>query len=82
LKYNKAFFRTSINIHAIARASRVAGMIADDLVAKALGWVMSAKRDKNPVVASKKPISTVTAMRGHVMAVTLLMGNIVVGGEE
>ena len=82
LKYKKAFFRTSINIHAVAGASREACMIADDSVAKALGRVMSAKRDKKSVAASKKPISTVTAMRGHVMAVTLLIGNIVVGGEE
>ena len=82
VKYKKAFCRTSINIHAVPRASRVSCLITDDSVAKALGRVLSAKREGKAVTSGKKPITTVTAMRGHVMAVTLLLGNIAVGGEE
>jgi len=82
VKYKKAFFRTSINIHAVPRASRAACLITDGSVAKALGRVLSSKRDDKTVASSIKAITTVTTMRGHVMAVTLLLGNIAVGGVE
>eukprot|EP00168_Porphyra_purpurea_P019326 TRINITY_DN7642_c0_g1_i1.p1 TRINITY_DN7642_c0_g1~~TRINITY_DN7642_c0_g1_i1.p1 ORF type:complete len:739 (+),score=142.50 TRINITY_DN7642_c0_g1_i1:62-2218(+) len=82
VKYKKAFFRTSINIYAVSHASRMACLISDESVAKALGRVLSSKRDGNSVGSSSKAITTITAMRGHVMAVTLLLGNIAVGGVE
>jgi len=82
VKYKVAFSRTSINIHAVPRASRVACLIADESVAKALGRVLSSKREPQSVASSSKAITTVTAMRGHVMAVTLLLGNLAVDGVE
>ena len=81
-KYKVAFFRTSIIIHAVPRASRVSCVIAEDSVAKALGRVLSSKRDQKSVASSSKAITTVTARRGHVMAVTLLLGNNSGGGVE
>jgi len=82
VKHKMAFIRTSIKIHAVPGASRVSCLIADQSVAKALRRVLSSKRDRNSVASSNKVITTVTAMRGHVMSVTLLLGSLSVGGVE
>jgi len=81
VKYKVAFNRTDVKIHPVARASLVPRFITDEAVSKALGHVLSVKKKGLPD-APTKPITTVTAMRGHVMAVTLLLGNVVVGSTE
>jgi len=82
VKYKMDFLRTSNNIHAVPRTSRVSRLIADESVANALGRVLWSKRDRKSASSSSKAITTVTAMRGYVMAVTLLLGNLAVGGVE
>jgi len=81
VKNKVAFVRTDVKIHAIAGASLLPCMISNEAVAKALGSLLSAKKE----AASKKPakdITTITAMRGHVIALSVLFGNIVVSGVE
>jgi len=81
VKYKISFNRTDIKVHAVPRASLVPCMITDEAVSKAIGLVLSVKKE---VVATKssKAITTVTAMRGHVMALALLLGNVVVDGVD
>lgn len=81
VRFKVPFNRTDVKIQAIPRASLVPCMITDQAVSRALGRVLSAKRNVTSM-ASSKAITTVTAMRGHVMAVTLLLGNVTVDGEE
>jgi len=81
VKYKKAFDRTDVNVHAVERASIVPRMITDEAVSKAIGRLLSKKR-KVGAAASTKGITTVTAMRGHIMALTMLLGNVTVGGVE
>lgn len=80
-KYKVPFNRTDIKIRPVPRASLVPCLITDDAVAKAIKRVLSAKREV-AATASTKAITTITAMRGHVMAVSLLLGNVTVKGEE
>jgi len=81
VKYKFAFNRTDIKIRPVARASLVPRFITDEAVSKALGHVLSVKKKGFPD-APTKPITTVTAMRGPVMAMTLLWGNVVNGGRD
>ena len=81
LKYKIKFNRTAIKIHAVSRASLVPRFITDEATSKAIGRVLSTKK-KGMTDAPTKAITTVTAMRGHVMALTLLLGNVVVEGKE
>ena len=81
VKYKKEFERTSAKIHAVQRAFIVPRKITDEAVSKAPGCVLSKKR-KVGAAASTESITTVTAMRGHIMALTMLLGNVTVGGVE
>jgi len=81
VKYKVAFNRTDVKIHPVARASLVPRFITDEAVSKALGHVLSVKKKGLPD-ALTKPITTVTAMRGPVMAMTLLLGNVMIGGRD
>jgi len=81
VKYKKELDLTSVNIHAVQRASIVPRMITDEAVFKALGRLLSKKR-KVGAAASNKSITTVTAMRGHIMALPMLSGNVTVGSVE
>lgn len=55
-------------------------MITNEAVSKSIGRVLSAKRDGN-AMASSKATTTMNAIRGHIMAVALLLGNATVDGE-
>jgi len=81
VKYKKPFDKTEINIRSVARASLVPRLITDEAVSKAFGGVLSTKRDV-VASASSKPITTVAAIRGHVMAVEMLLGNVEVDGVD
>jgi len=81
VKYKIAFNRTDIKIHAVPHASLAPCLITDDALSKAIGSTLSTKKE---VVATKSANAniTVTSMRGHVMALALLLGNVVVDGVE
>lgn len=81
VKYKMAFTRTDIKIHAEPRASLVPCMITDEAMSKAIGSVLSVKREVLSAKSSKA-ITTLAAMRGHVMALAMLLGNIFVDGVE
>jgi len=74
------FFRTSVRVHAVARASLIAHVITDEAICKALGRVLVSTAV--PSLEASKAITTVAAMRGHVMAITLMVGYPVVDGHE
>ncbi|OSX80392.1 hypothetical protein BU14_0052s0008 [Porphyra umbilicalis] len=81
VKYKKPFHKTEVKIRAVARASLVPSLITDEAVSKAFGAVLSAKQDV-VASASSKPITTAASIRGHVMAVEMLLGNVEVNGAE
>ncbi|KAK1861820.1 hypothetical protein I4F81_004400 [Pyropia yezoensis] len=81
VKYKLGFTRTDVKVRPVPRASLVPCLITDVALLMALGRVLSAKRDAK-TTASSKAITTITAIRGHVMAVALLLGNISIDGEE
>lgn len=81
VKCKVPFNRTDVKIRAVPRASLVPCMITDEAASKAIGRVLSAKRNV-AATASSKAITTITSLRGHVMAVTLLLGNVTIDGEE
>ena len=74
------FFRTSVRVHAVARASLIAHVVTDEAICKALGRVLVSTAV--PSLEANKAITTVAAMRGHVMAITLMVGYLVVDGHE
>ena len=80
LKYKKRFTRHTLRTSAIARASVHAHLITDSAVAKALRSVFNTAV-KMPA-GSSKTVTTVASLRGYVMAVTALLGNVSVDGEE
>lgn len=59
-KYKKGFIRTSVIIHPVPRASIVPRLITDEAISKAIGRVLSVRRE------AVGAASTITAMRGHV----------------
>lgn len=81
VKYKIAFDCTDVKIRPVTRPSLVLCMTANEAVLRAIGCVLSAQRDVKGT-ASTKAIKTITAMRGHVIAVALLLGNITVDGVK
>ena len=79
-KYKKRFKVHTLRTSAIPRASVHAHVVTDSAVAKALGSVFNTS-SKIPA-GSSKTITTVTGMRGYVMAVSTLLGNVSVNGKE
>lgn len=81
VKYKVPFTRTDVKIRPIPRASLVPCLITEESVSKAIGRVLSCKRDVE-AAAWTKAITTITALRGHFMGVSLLLCNVVVDGLE
>lgn len=77
LKFMVPFQRSSVSVSPIARASVHAHAVQDEALAKALGGVMS-----STVSPTKNSISTLTAMRGNVMAFVVLTGYVREDGAE
>lgn len=77
LKFMQPFLRSAVSVSPIARASVYANMIKDAALAKALGDVMSAAD-----TSTGNTITTITAMRGSVMAFVVLTGYVVVDGVK
>jgi len=86
VRYKKPFIRTLVRTSAIPRASLHAHVVTDSAVAKALGTVLNASPHK--AIASSKTITTINAIRGWAMAVSVLLGNVpgadvaMLAGEE
>jgi len=80
LKYKKSFTRHTLRTSAIPRASVHAHLITDSSVAKALGSVCNTAI-KMPA-GSSKTVTTVTSLRGYVMAVSALLGDVSVDGQR
>lgn len=75
LKFMVPFSRPAISVSPIARASVYAHVIKDEALAKALGGVM-----RSTATASPNKITTLTAMRGTVMAFVILTDYVRVDG--
>jgi len=77
LKFMVPFLRPSTPVSAIARASVYARVVKDEALSKALGGVFySATTEK------KNTITTLTAMRGNIMAFIVPAGYVVIDGAE
>ena len=74
VKYKMPFKQTSVKVGAIARASVYARVIQYEWISKALGRVFVT--DPVPLTAAQKRITTVAGMRGHVMALIVLVDRI------
>jgi len=79
-KYKKRSKLHTLRTSAIPRASVHAHVVTDSAVAKALGSVFNTS--SNLPAGSSKTITTVTGMRGYVMAVSTLLGIVSVNGKE
>lgn len=77
LKFMLPFVRTGVAVSPIARASVYAHVIKDEALAKALGGVMS-----SGISSSRNNITTITAMRGSVMAFVVLTGYVRVNSVQ
>lgn len=75
LKFMGPFSRPSVSVSPIARASVYAHVVIDGALAKAIGGAMS-----NTASSSQNKITTLTAMRGNVMAFIVLNGYVRVDG--
>jgi len=86
VRYKKPFMCTSVRKSAIPRASLHAQVVTDSAVAKALGSVLNASPHK--AIVSSKTITTINAICGWAMAVSVLLGNVpgadvtMLAGEE
>jgi len=74
------FVKKIVPMHAVPRASFVAHVITDEAVCKALRRVLSSTAV--PTLDANKAFTTVSAMRGHVMAITLIIGYPLVEGNS
>jgi len=79
-KYKRRFHRDTIRTSGIPRASVHAHMVTDSATAKALGSVFNTA--SKMAAGSSMTVTTVTAMRGYVMAASTLLGNVSVNGRE
>lgn len=75
LKFMIQFRRLVVSLSPIARASVHAHVIMDEALAKALGSVLSSSD-----TSKKGSITTLTSMRGYVMAFVMLNGYVLVTG--
>lgn len=80
VKYKRAFERPIVRTSAIPGGSVHAHLITNPAVSKALGSVFNAS--SSMPVSSAKTVTTLTAMRGYMIAVSTLLGNVARGGKE
>lgn len=81
IRFRSPFHRVAVNVRPVLRASIMCNLITDAALARALGSVfVVARTDHETVVAST--VRTLTAVRAHVMAVTVLVGYLQVAWVE
>lgn len=78
-KYKRPFKRYLVRTSAIPRASLHAHCVTDAALAKALGGVFNSST-ATPI-GSSKTVTTVSGIRGYVMAVTALLGDVEIDGK-
>lgn len=79
VKHKRPFKRSFVRTCAIPRASLHAHLVTDTAVAKALGTVLNTST--TVPVGSSKTVTTVSGIRGYVMALGALLGDVAVGGK-
>lgn len=79
LRYRTEFARISVKLDPVKRASIMAQMVSDSAVARALGSVISVATTEHESVR-QAAVKTVTAVRGHVIALAVLAGDVNVEG--
>jgi len=80
-RFKIPFKRVSLKLRPIKRASIMALMVSDTAVGRALGEILSTSTAKQDAIRSAS-VKTLTAVRGHVMALAVLAGDVVVPGES
>jgi len=80
VRYQTPFSSISIKLSPIHRASIQALMVSDTAVGRALGSILSSATTAHDAIAG--PIKTVTAIRGHLIALAVLAGDVVIPGER
>lgn len=78
-KYKRPFKRHTVRTSAVPRASLHAHLVTDAALAKALGTVL--KSSTTIPTGSSKTVTTINGIRGYVMAVTTLLGNVEVDDQ-
>lgn len=78
-KYKRPFKRYLVRTSAIPRASLHAHLVTDAALAKALGAVFNSST-ATPI-GSSKTVTTVSGIRGYVMAVAALLGDVEIDGK-
>lgn len=79
VKHKRPFKRSFVRTCAIPRASLHGHLVTDTAVAKALGNVLNTSTTLP--VGSSKTVTTVSGIRGYVMALGALLGDVAVGGK-
>ncbi|OSX73408.1 hypothetical protein BU14_0350s0001 [Porphyra umbilicalis] len=79
VRYQTPFTTISVKLCPINRASIQALLVSDTAVGRALGSVLSSATSRHETAAG--PIKTVTAMRGHMIALAVLAGDVEVAGQ-
>lgn len=79
IRFRTPFHRVVVNLRPVLRASIMCNLITDSALARVLGSVFSvARTDHETVVAST--VKTLTAVRAHVMAISVLIGYLQIDG--
>lgn len=81
LRYGSAFEHIAVKLKPIHRASIMAQTFSDAAVARSLGSVLSVASTEHET-ARQKAVQNLTAVRGHVISLSVLDGDVVVPGEE
>lgn len=80
LRYRTAFERITVKLMPIPRASIMAQLISDSAVARALGSVLTVATSEHQTVR-QKAVENLTAVKGHVIALAILDGDVHIPGE-
>jgi len=80
IRYKTPLKRVSLKLRPIKRASVMALTVSDTAVARALGSVLSVATTEHEAIRAAS-VQTLTAVRGHVIALAVLAGDVEVAGE-
>lgn len=80
LRYKMPMKRVALKLRPIKRASVMALLITDSAVARALGSVMTSATTQHDAIRAAS-LQTLSAVRGHVIALAVLAGDVEVSGQ-
>eukprot|EP00168_Porphyra_purpurea_P009753 TRINITY_DN2392_c0_g1_i7.p1 TRINITY_DN2392_c0_g1~~TRINITY_DN2392_c0_g1_i7.p1 ORF type:complete len:541 (+),score=79.17 TRINITY_DN2392_c0_g1_i7:2286-3908(+) len=81
IRYKTAMQRVTLKLRPIKRASIMALLVSDSAVARALGSVLSTATTEHEAIRAAS-VQTLSAVRGHVIALAVLAGDVVVPGGQ